>query len=441
MLLVLIGGLLLAGGSLFPSAEEETKPEGRTVHIRTARDGPHIPLTGFMRTEDGTLCYYSGPDIPYTGWMETEEGFRYFTEDGSEARGFREIGGDLYYFDNGLVTFGWKTIEGKYYLFDKTTGKAVLGWLPSEGHLIYISAEDGIIGSQSRVIDGILCSFDSHGWLTEGGPAGTVPGQDGRFLDEDGRIRTGYFEKNGDWYFTDENGYIRTGFQEIDGVRYHFQHDGKASAAWVREDGKTYYADFGGKLNRGFREIDGALYYFDPDDYTLVTDTVINDYIIDAAGVCRNRFGEITEANLEEYVGYLLERFGSSPREIYDYVVKNYTFRFKEKTDVRSMAIRMFNTGYGACWDFAAVTQLLLEAAGYRTLWVVGESGLRESHDWLLVEMEEGVWRHMDTMRRQYLIYNLTDEELAAYDGVAGSYVWDRAKWTSTTPTGTGGEP
>ena len=108
-----------------------------------------------------------------------------------------------YYFDEGIVTFGWAAIDGKYYLFDRATGKAVLGWLPSEGHLIYISAEDGIIGSQSRVIDGILCTFDSHGWLIEGGQAGTVPGEDGRFLDEDGKIRTGYFEKNGEWYYTD----------------------------------------------------------------------------------------------------------------------------------------------------------------------------------------------------------------------------------------------
>ncbi|MBQ4424389.1 MAG: hypothetical protein II882_01465 [Lachnospiraceae bacterium] len=445
MLTLLAGGILTACGKAAPEAGNPAEAAGREVIHVVSRQKKEAPVReGYFR-EDGVLYYYPGPGIPYTGWMETEQGFWYFDENGARAEGFQEIDGALYYFQDGAVLFGWQAIDGKYYLFDKTTGQAVLGWLPSEGHLIYISAEDGIIGSQTREIDGVLCTFDNHGWLiSEGGPADS-PVKEGsageqRMLDASGNPVTGYFERDGEWYYTNEDGYVLTGFQTVDGTLYHFREDGRASAAWVWSDGLAYYADFGGKLNKGFREIDGELYYFDPDSYTLVRNTQIGEYTIDSQGICRINFGEITKENLKEYVAYLLDRYGSTPLEIYTYVVENYTFRFKEKEDTETMAIRMFNAGYGACWDFAAVTEYLLEAAGYRCRWVIGESGLRESHDWLLVEMEPGVWRHMDTMRRQYFIYNLTDDELAAYDGVAGSYVWDRTKWTSTTSTGTGGD-
>ena len=45
----------------------------------------------------------------------------------------------------------------------------------------------------------------------------------------------------------------------------------------------------------------------------------------------------------------------------------------------------------------------------------------------------------MDTFRKAYRIYLLTDDEIVAYDTNDVPYRWDHTKWTSTTSTGTGG--
>ena len=71
----------------------------------------------------------------------------------------------------------------------------------------------------------------------------------------------------------------------------------------------------------------------------------------------------------------------------------------------------MLRVNYGI--DFIRKT-----AAGYNCKIVIGKGAVYSEHNWLLVEISPGVWRHVDPERQGYNIFLLTDEELEAYDGI-----------------------
>lgn len=81
--------------------------------------------------------------------------------------------------------------------------------------------------------------------------------------------------------------------------------------------------------------------------------------------------------------------------------------------------------GYGACWTFYTVSELLLTRAGLENRVIQRAT---PSHYWNLVQVD-GEWYHFDTTpsitdpdRRVCL---LTDAELAEYNGEDGYYVFD----------------
>lgn len=241
---------------------------------------------------------------------------------------------------------------------------------------------------------------------------------------------------------------------------------------WIEgEDGRTYYAHAGsGHPIKGFREIGGKTYYFSEKDGAMATgfteiggktycfdvngamlrNTKVSGYSIDENGVCAmdlsGRF-TLTEYNLNAYCDSLLEKNGRTPEAIYNYVWKNFRQKPNEpignlldptEHEIDQMIIRFFNDGGGACCDYSYATQRLLERAGYRNV-IVHCDPRQSRHQWNLVEISPGVWRHMDTFRKAYRLFLLTDDEIAAYDTDDVPYRWDRSRWTSTTSTGTGG--
>ena len=96
------------------------------------------------------------------------------------------------------------------------------------------------------------------------------------------------------------------------------------------------------------------------------------------------------------------------------------------KTDDHATAAYFGLTkGYGACWTFYTVSELLLTRAGLENRLIRRAT---PSHYWNLVRVD-GEWYHFDTTpsitdpdRRVFL---LTDAELAEYNGEDGYYVFD----------------
>lgn len=236
-------------------------------------------------------------------------------------------------------------------------------------------------------------------------------------------------------------------------------------------DGRIFYTHAGfGHPIKGFREIDGKTYYFSEKDGAMATgfvdiggktycfdvkgvmlkNTKVSGYSIDENGVCTMDFSgrfTLTEYNLNAYCDYLLQKNGRSLEAIYNFVWKNFRQHPNEPIgnlfnptahEVNQMIIRFFNDGGGACCDYSYATQRLLERAGYKNV-IVHCDPMQSRHQWNLVEIEPGVWRHMDTFRKAYRIFLMTDDEIAAYDTNDVPYRWDRSRWTSTTSSGTGG--
>lgn len=80
------------------------------------------------------------------------------------------------------------------------------------------------------------------------------------FLDENGRRRTGWFQKDGSWYYFNVDGILQTGLQEIDGDQYFLKEDGACLiSAWQEIDGELYYFGPDGRMQKN-QWVDGNYY-------------------------------------------------------------------------------------------------------------------------------------------------------------------------------------
>ena len=390
------------------SESEETaqSPEAsQPLESEPRKEGPQKeePPLGLV-FEKGKWYYYAKPGVRFKGWLETEEGYSYFDE--ARVTGFYTIDGDDYYFPRGIMATGLISFRGVEIHFDEISGKRLWDYEvkaesePDSGSMVNHGVVDGMLYQQGQLLKG------------------------------------GYVQLDGQWYLTDDNGRILTGKQLVGDQWHYFRANGTQAYGFIETAGDCYYADEDGYLQSGFVLIGGVLRYFDPDSLAMVRNTVVGSYQVDGSGRCTKKAVEVTDANLDAYLDSILAEIGRTPRAIYDYVCQNYVYVVMGWDTNRNMAIHMLNTGYGACIHFCAVTEMLLNRCGYATHWVRGELG----HYWLLVEMSPGVWRHMDTMRKNHHVYNLTDAQMIAKrnNPYGVNFNWDETKWTSTTSTGLG---
>lgn len=220
-----------------------------------------------------------------------------------------------------------------------------------------------------------------------------------------------------------------------------------AKNGFIVENGNTYYYR-NGVRQTGFQFVGGKRYYFQSNG-VMLRNTVYGRYSIDANGVCTDRFGTITSSNLAAYVDFLLDQNGRTLKGAFNYIWKNYTYRYAPRIGTLAgltesnriaMICRFMNNGVGPCTDFAYTLQYFCERLGYQAKVVTGEGMNHDEHDWVLVQVSAGTWRHMDALYKTQYFYLLTDDQLARFDGNDYRFRWDRTKWTSTTATGTGGK-
>lgn len=359
-------------------------PEGRRYFMAGGNYA-----TGKMSIVNDTY-YFDDNGIMQTGFVTYDDKEYYFAEDtGAMFKGWMLLGNDYcYYDDNGVKAYGFTVIEDKYHYFDEETGFMVKGWQNIDNADRYFD-DSGVMAVGARNISGSVYLFDGNGKLITG---------------------DGWYTQGNKKYYRLGEGKIATGFKDMNGATYHFASDGS--------------------LSIGMTKIGDNQYYF-YNDGTMARNTKIDKFDVDANGVLTNPFATITNDNLDAYVQLLLDTYGRDPESIYKYCRNNFYYKYRDKSDVNSMACRMINNGCGACWDYAALCYKMLKAAGYNCQIVVGKGAFYAEHNWIIMEVSPGVWRHLDPERTHMWVYMKTDADLEALDGSARGirYQWDHSKY------------
>jgi hypothetical protein len=82
------------------------------------------------KVEPNPLIHWQKEIVDYKGDKSTK--WYYLNEDGSKFTGWKEIGGNWYYFNpkrNGEMAIYWKEINGSWYFFKPSSGKMLTGWV------------------------------------------------------------------------------------------------------------------------------------------------------------------------------------------------------------------------------------------------------------------------------------------------------------------------
>ncbi len=231
------------------------------------------------------------------GFVNIGGGIYYYDDNGNEAYGFTDIDGNCYYFSiadhrmvkgmvdslvcdscyyfneqTGSMQTGFINIDGNDYYFDPDTGLMAKGWTTIDGKEIYLDEVTGIcakgrvfIGEDEYYIDD---SYNTvKGWFE-------LDGQKYHSSTDTGIIDKGITDIDGSTYYLDaDTGAMRTGWIEEGSEKYYFMTDTGVAAEGMMQFGDTIYGFQNGLLLKDAKVVQGrTLYYIGSDG--LVTRTV-----------------------------------------------------------------------------------------------------------------------------------------------------------------------
>ena len=133
---------------------------------------------------------------------------------------------------------------------------------------------------------------------------------------------------------------------------------------------------------------------------------------LDKAGTYFITYRAVDSAGQETaiLVAKMAAQCGNDPKSITDFVRSKIAYR-SDEWGGDDPAYFGFTKGYGNCMVSAACLQAILEYKGYNTklIWLKEEF---EPHYWVIVEIQPGVWRHVDATRGVHVPCNVvTDAE------------------------------
>lgn len=120
----------------------------------------------------------------------------------------------------------------------------------------------------------------------------------------------------------------------------------------------------------------------------------------------------------------ILAKYGSSPRDIYDYVHDHFKYKYTRERSMVENALHLLEYGTGSCYNFAALTYYLFQRAGYEVYYVTGIGWQNNSyHCWVLAYFDEG-WYYVDSLY-------VRSAKLTADDLRRIGYKWDEDAYPS----------
>ena len=190
------------------------------------------------------------------GWQETG-GKKYYYENGKCVKGIKEIGKEIYFFDdNGVCQqSGWITVGTKKY-FPKPGGAFYRNQFIAFGTTRYYMGSDGSVQKGIvKVSDGTLYYANKStgvisakaGWIDEGTKR--------YFCDGTGKLYRNQFISFGTTrYYMGSDGSVQKGIVKISNGTLYYANKStgvvSTKAGWIDEDTKRYFCDGTGKLYR-----------------------------------------------------------------------------------------------------------------------------------------------------------------------------------------------
>ncbi len=197
------------------------------------------------------------PAVPEggSGWVESNDGTWGYVEAGEPVdQGWKEVGGEWYYFEDEAMQTGWAQVEGDWYYLEES-GKMDTGWKEVDGDWYYLE-DTGKMATGWQQVDG-----------------------DWYHLGKSGRMDTGWKKVGGEWYYMSGSGAMRSGWQRLSGKWYllNAAHDGTFGAmleGWQRVDAKA------GKPTSA-----NSWYYLEPGSGAMAAGRWVGGYYVDASGL------------------------------------------------------------------------------------------------------------------------------------------------------------
>lgn len=173
---------------------------------------------------------------------------------------------DEVYIDENHVSDGTGQVDGNGV---DVSGAAPVGWVLSSDTWYY------------RYPDG---SYQKDSWLKLN--------EKWYLFDRDGRMLTGWQNKDGLGYYLRDTGEMYMGWIKSGESWYYLNSkadgvEGAMHIGWLRNNGRTYCLGQSGAMLEGWNQVDGNWYYFYPGSGHMATDVIIDTFYVDGNGVWR----------------------------------------------------------------------------------------------------------------------------------------------------------
>ncbi|WP_166078878.1 N-acetylmuramoyl-L-alanine amidase family protein [Xiamenia xianingshaonis] len=240
--------------------------------------------SGWVESDDGTWGYVDAGEPVEQGWKEVGGEWYYF-DDSAMQTGWAQVGGDWYYLEeSGRMDTGWKEVGGEWYYLEDT-GKMATGWQEVDGEWYYLNgAGEGTEGSMAT------------GWKKTGG--------EWYYLEDTGRMATGWRSDGGTWYYLNgegegTEGSMATGWKKDGGKWYYLAGSGAMRSGWQRVGGTWYLLNAGGPaplgaMLEGWQRVDASTgrptsasswYYLTPGSGAMAASRWVGGYYVNASGL------------------------------------------------------------------------------------------------------------------------------------------------------------
>lgn len=211
---------------------------------------------------DGGMYYFDNAGWMQTGWLKYGGEWYYFTPGkGAMVIGWTKIGNTWYYFDgSGTMKTGWQKIGGKWYYLN-SSGAMATGWAKVGGKWYYLAPSNGVMAT---------------GW--------TKVGSSWYYLNGSGVMQTGWLGQNGKWYYLNGLGVMATGWAKVGSSWYYLNGSGVMQTGWQKIGSSWYYLNNSGAMATGWAQIGGSWYYLRSSG-VMAANVWVGDYYLRSNGV------------------------------------------------------------------------------------------------------------------------------------------------------------